>query len=705
MKRPIVWLLCLLAFVLPLTVAGQNSKYTLHYIAPARPADVLRLTGKQRFNRGPMRNLAFYVGDTPVAAQLVSADEVRLVVPDLDSGMYAIEVVKHDRNPGKDIVLFSQEIEVEADTEQILATVEGVLGSGRGELVMQGVIAVEAPEDSSRPTGTYIIEHVESRSEASLFKALLVSGFDRPADNLPPLAASTFVRITTTADVQGFLGVRMPVTPAFLATIPAGFIPEIYATVYDVGADDEVITRVVPLRATYDATTNTLIAPLPAQMFTAEEAEALRGVSTNAVPVKKVTLQVSVQNVTAPLCFSGQVIFPGSTQIEASARDILQMHAQLTFQVPERLNNPTIYAPSQRTGSFGGGHKGVDLRSADGDALYAAHDGTIADAYLSPVNPKKKNWQGIPQGGGWTVLIDTPDGRRTGYAHMLPGSILVAGGDSVVGGQTIIGAADSSGGVTGPHLHLSYTVCGSKIDAWPFLQAAGPTALSFYDEFSVVTVVNGVVIPSSKRRVSDFVFPTNGNFTYQAPVDLGKLNLTLGKTVPLEIRVVANTTGNTTPIYKGKVKIEPPDRIEFEAIKNVDSPYPLPPSTQFSIYIAEPGASELRHVDATLVGDRYKGTAMVPAGSTYRLLLVEFDHADHRLAPPYYTLTVWRNGTQIHQVNPGIYAGEYFMSDCMPNFPNGPVLIRPTAGAIINPAQQYGGSCGLNFFYSNPFIP
>jgi murein DD-endopeptidase MepM/ murein hydrolase activator NlpD len=556
MKRPILFVLGFLLLVLPLA-AQSNGKFALQYTSPARPGDALTLTGKQRFNRGQLRNVAFYVGDAGVAAQVISTDEVRLVVPDLDSGRYAVRVVKHDRNPGKDIVLFSQEIEVEADREQILATVEGVLGSGPGELVLPNVIAVEAAENASRPSGSYTIEHVESRSEISTFKSLLVSGFDRPADGLPPLAASTFVRLTTTADLQGFLGVRMAVDPAFAATIPAGFMPEIYATVYDSGADDEAITRVTPLRAAYDAATNTLIAPLAAELFADEEAEAARGIAANAIPVKKVTLTVSVQNVSAQICFDGEVLFPGSAQIEATAREILQMHAKLTFQVPERLNNPTIYAPPQRTGSFGGKHTGVDLRSADGDALYAAHDGTVADAYLAATNPKKKNWQGIPQGGGWTVLIDTPDGRRTGYAHMLPGSILVSAGDSVVGGQTIIGAADSSGGVTGPHLHLSYTVCGQKIDPWPFLQPGGPTALSFYDEFYVVTVVNGVVITASKRRVSDFVFPTTGKFTYQAPVDLGKLNLTPGQTVPLEIRVVANTTGTTTPIYKGKVKIKP----------------------------------------------------------------------------------------------------------------------------------------------------
>jgi murein DD-endopeptidase MepM/ murein hydrolase activator NlpD len=545
----------LLLTLLPLAARGAESKITLQYTAPARPADVLTLSGKNRFNRGQLRNVAFYIGADAAAAEVVSSDRVRLVVPDVDSGTYAVKVVKHDRNPGRDIVLFSENVEIVADREQVLASTQAVLTSGQGEIVLPGIITIEGAEDTSRATGTFTLEQVESRSQTATFKSLLVSSFDRPADGLPPLAMTTFARITTDVIVPNFLAVRMPVPAAFLASIPAGYEAEIYATAFDNGADDEVITSVVGLNATFDPATQSLIAPLPGVLFADEAVPSGARIRTAAMTVKKVTLTISVKSATSPICFEGQVLFPASAQIEATARDLLQMHAKLKFQVPERLNNPTISSPPVKTGSFGGAHTGLDLQSADGDAIYAATDGTVADAYLAATNPKKKNWQGIPQGGGWTVLIDTSDGRRTGYAHLLTGSILVSAGDTVAAG-TMIAAADSTGGVTGPHLHLSYKVCDTKIDAWPFLQPGGPTALDFYDEFSVVTVVNGVVITDSKREVSQFVFPTNGNFVYQAPVDLGKLTLTPGTTVPLEIRLVAKTTGKTTPIYKGNVKIK-----------------------------------------------------------------------------------------------------------------------------------------------------
>lgn len=70
-----------------------------------------------------------------------------------------------------------------------------------------------------------------------------------------------------------------------------------------------------------------------------------------------------------------------------------------------------------------------------------------------------------------------------------------------------------------------------------------------------MTAVNGSVVPSSKREVSQFTFP-NGRFDYNAPVDLGALKLTPGKSVPLEMRIVAKSSGQTTAVYKGTLKVK-----------------------------------------------------------------------------------------------------------------------------------------------------
>jgi murein DD-endopeptidase MepM/ murein hydrolase activator NlpD len=541
---------------------AADSKYTLTYESPVKPGDLLTLTGKERFNRGQMRNIAFHIGPMVVAAQFVSPDEVRLVAPDLDDGTYPVSVIKHDTNPGRDIVLFSQNVEIVSAREKVLATTSGTINSGNGEVVLPGVAAIEAVEDTSRPTSTFTIEHVESRGDAALFKSLLLAGENYAGKKLPPLVAPTFVRLTTTNGFTGFVTVRVKVDPAFLASIPAGLAPEIYARTYSGGAaDDELITDLQGLDASYDPVTGELSAPVPGILFTTEETPSIdpppgaRSVAANDVAVKQVVLQVSVKNVSVQICFDGTVTYPPAATAEATPNDVLPMKAQLTFTVPDRLGDPTLHHPSIKTGNFGGAHTGVDLKSADGDPVYAAMSGYVSNVLSQPVNPKKKNWQGIPKGGGETVILSTLDDRiKTGYAHLQLGSIGVIA-NQVIGVGTQIANADSTGGVTGPHLHLSYTICDMKIDAWPFLTAAGPTAFDFYDQFYAVTVVNGSVVPSSKREVSQFTF-TNGKFDYSAPVDLGALKLTPGKSVPLEMRLVAKSSGKMTTFYKGTLKVK-----------------------------------------------------------------------------------------------------------------------------------------------------
>jgi hypothetical protein len=280
-----------------------DSKYTLTYESPIKPGNLLTLTGKERFNRGQMRNIAFHIGPMNVAAQFVSAGEVRLVVPDLDDGTYPVRVIRHDTNPGKDVVLFSQDVGIVSATEKVLASTSGTMNSRNGELVLSGVAAIEAVEDTSRPTSTFTIEHVESRGDAALFMALLLSGENNAGKNLPPLVAPTLARLSTTNGFTEFITVRIKVDPAFLASIPAGLAPEIYARTYSGAADDELITDMQGLDATYDPATGEVRAPLPGVLFTTEETPWIdpppgaRAIAANAVPVKRVMLQVSIRKV------------------------------------------------------------------------------------------------------------------------------------------------------------------------------------------------------------------------------------------------------------------------------------------------------------------------------------------------------------------------------------------------------------------------
>ncbi len=114
------------------------------------------------------------------------------------------------------------------------------------------------------------------------------------------------------------------------------------------------------------------------------------------------------------------------------------------------------------TDTFGGKHKGVDYDTADdGTVVRAAAAGTVHYvATAEQFSEKKKNRFGSPgRGWGWFVVIKHAIGQ-TLYAHLKEGSIVVEQGAQVNAGDPIA-TADSSGGVTGSHLHFEHAVKGN----------------------------------------------------------------------------------------------------------------------------------------------------------------------------------------------------------------------------------------------------
>lgn len=88
-------------------------------------------------------------------------------------------------------------------------------------------------------------------------------------------------------------------------------------------------------------------------------------------------------------------------------------------------------------------HKGQDFGAPLGTPIYAAANGTVADA-------------GSASGfGQWVVIDHEVDGEKysTVYGHVVPSSIKVSKGDKVSAGDEIAGVG-SEGYSTGPHLHF-----------------------------------------------------------------------------------------------------------------------------------------------------------------------------------------------------------------------------------------------------------
>ena|SRR5688572_18512352 len=88
-------------------------------------------------------------------------------------------------------------------------------------------------------------------------------------------------------------------------------------------------------------------------------------------------------------------------------------------------------------------HNGIDIECNDGDPIYAAANGTVAqtgDVATNPSNP-----------AGNFIWVSHTDGRQSRYAHLR--SVGVLNAQTVTVGQQI-GTCDSTGNATGDHLHL-----------------------------------------------------------------------------------------------------------------------------------------------------------------------------------------------------------------------------------------------------------
>ncbi len=90
-----------------------------------------------------------------------------------------------------------------------------------------------------------------------------------------------------------------------------------------------------------------------------------------------------------------------------------------------------------------------------GQPVFAVADATVAvavDRYPDQVAGQTTGVT-LESADGNHVVLDLGDGRFAFYAHLLPGSVRVAAGDTVRRGEQI-GAAGNSGSSDGPHLHF-----------------------------------------------------------------------------------------------------------------------------------------------------------------------------------------------------------------------------------------------------------
>lgn len=93
-------------------------------------------------------------------------------------------------------------------------------------------------------------------------------------------------------------------------------------------------------------------------------------------------------------------------------------------------------------------HNGTDIAVAVGTPVKSPWRGTVSETYTNSA-------------GGKQVIINHPNGYRTGYAHL--SEYRVSSGQKVRRGQ-VIALSGNTGGSTGPHLHFTLRKNGQLVD-------------------------------------------------------------------------------------------------------------------------------------------------------------------------------------------------------------------------------------------------
>ena len=97
-------------------------------------------------------------------------------------------------------------------------------------------------------------------------------------------------------------------------------------------------------------------------------------------------------------------------------------------------------------------HPGLDIAGPIGTPIIAAHSGSVTRVSVGTYDT----------GYGNNVWISNGQGIESHYAHML--AVNVSAGQSVVGGQTILGWVGLTGRTTGPHVHFEIRANGQYVN-------------------------------------------------------------------------------------------------------------------------------------------------------------------------------------------------------------------------------------------------
>ncbi len=153
---------------------------------------------------------------------------------------------------------------------------------------------------------------------------------------------------------------------------------------------------------------------------------------------------------------SGQmIIVPGGVAPEAQATYVRKTEvyvARDTGPMPVSVGGWYFPVDGQISQYPSWYHMAVDISGAVGTPVYAAHSGTVEQVLVG-------GWDG---GYGTNIWINDGDGIKTHYAHL--SGVNVSIGQSVAGGQSVIGFRGNTGRSTGAHTHFEVQVNGVLVN-------------------------------------------------------------------------------------------------------------------------------------------------------------------------------------------------------------------------------------------------
>ncbi len=334
--------------------------------------------------------------------------------------------------------------------EEAGSQVEFNIGSDGGAIELKSVAIIVIP-DNAFSSGSIL--SIEDKSDQEFLDIYKISADLFAAGD----SSGQYLKVSSTALPEKDFLIRYTVPTEFINLLSNDFVPRLFVQIFQFGADDEILDYFEPLD--FELTNGVLSATLPKSSFTDFRSE-------NAGEFEA-------------------IILIGSSPI-VRVQTTNKLGLSMKSQAPEinSCQGTTLGSPLERaleiTSPFGdlGAHNGVDLRAAIGDKVLATADGTIFKIGFDERDIPNR-FGGRKKGWGRYVIITHTDGSQTLYAHLIKSSTdALKVGDTVIKSTTVIGLADSTGGVTGPHLHLEYVPNGQiflnkdqKVDPFPCINA------------------------------------------------------------------------------------------------------------------------------------------------------------------------------------------------------------------------------------------